>query len=48
MGFCFGCLKSQQRDSARLERICSDNVACCHSEMEVADPVCYLIVVAVY
>ena len=32
-----GCLTSQQHASASLERICSDNFMCCHTEIEVAD-----------
>ena len=32
-----GCLTSQQHASASQERICTDNLACCHTEIEVAD-----------
>ena len=40
--FFFGCLTSQQHASVSQGRICSDNLTCCHSEMEVADPTFYL------
>ena len=33
-----GCLTSQQHATVSLERICSDNFTCCHTEIEVADP----------
>ena len=33
-----GCLKSQQHANASQGRICEDNFACCHTEIEVADP----------
>ena len=37
-----GCLKSQQQASVSQGRICSDNVTCCLTEIEVADPTFYL------
>ena len=37
-----GCLTSQQQASVSQGRICSDNVTCCHTEIEVADPTFYL------
>ena len=37
-----GCLTSQQQASVSQGRICSDNFACCHTEIEVADPTFYL------
>ena len=37
-----GCLTSQQQASVSQGRICSDNCACCHTEIEVADPTFYL------
>ena len=37
-----GCLTSQQHASVCQGRICSDNFACCHTEIEVADPTFYL------
>ena len=37
-----GCLTSQQQASVSQGRICSDNVACCHTEIEVADQTFYL------
>ena len=37
-----GCLTSQQQVSVSQGRICSDNFACCHTEIEVADPTFYL------
>ena len=37
-----GCLTSQQQASVSQGRICSDNLACCHTEIEVADPTFYL------
>ena len=36
------CLTSQQHASVSQGRICSDNLTCCHSEIEVADPTFYL------
>ena len=43
-GFCLlvGCLTSQQHASVSQGRICSDNLTCCHTEIEVADPTFYL------
>ena len=32
-----GCLTSQQYASVSQGRICSDNLTCCHTEIEVAD-----------
>ena len=32
-----GCLTSQQHASVSQGRICSDNLTCCHTEIEVAD-----------
>ena len=37
-----GCLTSQQQASVSQGRICSDNFACCHIEIEVAYPTFYL------
>ena len=37
-----GCLTSQQHASVFQGRICSDNLTCCHTEIEVADPTFYL------
>ena len=37
-----GCLTSQQQASVSQGRICSDNFACCHTEIEVADQTFYL------
>ena len=37
-----GCLISQQHASVFQGRICSDNLTCCHTEIEVADPTFYL------
>ena len=37
-----GCLTSQQQASVSQGRICLDNFACCHTEMEVADQTFYL------
>ena len=37
-----GCLTSQQQASASQGRICSDNLTCCHTEIEAADPTFYL------
>ena len=36
------CLTSHQHASVYQGRICSDNCTCCHTEIEVADPTCYL------
>ena len=38
-----GCLTSKQQASVSQGRICSDNLSCCHTEIEVADPTFYLI-----
>ena len=32
-----GCLTSQQHASVSQGRICTDNLTCCHTEIEVAD-----------
>ena len=37
-----GCLTSQQHASVSQGRICSDNFACCQTEIEVADPTLHL------
>ena len=37
-----GCLTSQQDASVSQGRICSDNLTCCHTEIEVADQTLYL------
>ena len=37
-----GCLMSQQHASVSQGRICSDNLTCCHTEIEVADQTFYL------
>ena len=37
-----GCLTSQQQDSVSQGRICTDNLTCCHTEIEVAGPTFYL------
>ena len=37
-----GCLTSQQHASVSEGRICSDNLTCCHTEIEAADPTFYL------
>ena len=37
-----GCLTSQQQASVSQGRICTDNVTCCHTEIEVADQTFYL------
>ena len=37
-----GCLTSQQQASVSQGRICTDNFTCCHTEIEVADPIFYL------
>ena len=37
-----GCITSQQQASVSQGRICSDNLTCCHTEIEVADPTFYL------
>ena len=37
-----GCLTSQQHASVTQGRICSNNITCCHTEIEVADQTFYL------
>ena len=37
-----GCLTSQQQASVSQVRICTDNLTCCHTEIEVADQTIYL------
>ena len=37
-----GCLTSQQQASVSQGRICSDNLTCCHTEIQVADPTFHL------
>ena len=37
-----GCLTTQQHASVSKGGICSDNLTCCHTEIEVADPTFYL------
>ena len=37
-----GCLTSQQHASVSQGRICSDNFACCHTEIEAADQTLFL------
>ena len=37
-----GCLTSQQHASVSQGRICSDNFTCCHTEIQVADPIFHL------
>ena len=37
-----GCLTSQQHASVSQGRICSDNLTCCHTEIEAADPTSHL------
>ena len=37
-----GCLTSQQQASVPQGRICSDNLTCCHTEIDVADQTFYL------
>ena len=37
-----GCLTSQQHASVSQERMCSDKLKCCHTEIEVADQTFYL------
>ena len=38
----FGCLTPQQHASVSQGRICSDNVTCCHTEIEVTDQAFHL------
>ena len=42
VGLLVGCLTSQQHASVSQGRICSDNLTCCHTEIEVADQTFYL------
>ena len=44
MGLCLlvGCLTSQQHASVSQGRFCSDNVTCCHTEIEIADQTFHL------
>ena len=42
VGWFLGCLTSQQQASVSQGRICSDNLTCCYTEIEVADPTFYL------
>ena len=42
VGWLAGCLTSQQQASVSQGRICSDNLTCCHTEIEVADQTFYL------
>ena len=37
-----GCLTSHQHASVSLGQICSDNLTCCHTEIQVADQTSYL------
>ena len=37
-----GCLTSQQQASVSQGRICTDNLTCCHTEIDVADQTFYL------
>ena len=37
-----GCLSSQQHASVSQGRICTDNLTCCHTEIEAADPTFHL------
>ena len=37
-----GCLTSQQHASVSQGRICSDNITCCHTEIDAADPTFHL------
>ena len=37
-----GCLTSQQHASVSQGRICTDNLTCCHTEIEAADPTFHL------
>ena len=40
--FFVGCLTSQQHVSVSQGRICSDNLTCCHTDIEVADQTFHL------
>ena len=42
VGLLVGCLTSQQHASVSQGRICSDNLTCCHTEVEVADQTFHL------
>ena len=42
VGGLVGCLTSQQHASVSQGRICSDNLTCCHKEIEVADQTFHL------
>ena len=42
IGLFIGCLTSQQHAGVSQGRICTDNVTCCHTEIEVADQTFYL------
>ena len=42
VGLLVGCLTSQQQASVSQGRICSDNLTCCHTEIEAADPTFHL------
>ena len=42
VGWLLACLTSQQHASVSQGRICSDNVACCHTEIEVVVQTFYL------
>ena len=42
VGWLLACLTSQQQASVSQGRICSGNLTCCHTEIEVADPTFYL------
>ena len=42
VGWLVGCLTSQQQASVSQGRICSNNVTCCHTEIDVADQTFYL------
>ena len=37
-----GCLTSQQHAGVSQGRICSDNLTCCHTEIQVAGPISHL------
>ena len=42
VGWLAGCLTSQQHASVSQGRIFSDNLTCCHTKIEVADPTFHL------
>ena len=50
LGVCLlvGCLTSQQHASVSQGRICSDNLTCCHTEIQVADQTFHLTQSPVY